>query len=406
MSDSEWIFKVSELNHNIKYLLEEAFDNIWVEGEISGFKESSLGHVYFDLKDEESVISCVIFKWGYTKFKDLNLRNGLLVRVRASLTIYDKQSKYQLIVKDLISFELGPLQLKFEELKRKLMSEGLFDEARKKKIPLFPEFLAVVTSLHGAAVRDILSILKRRFPSLNIIIYPVKVQGDGAAEEISQAIYDINKYLDYVEVILVGRGGGSMQDLWAFNEEIVARAIYNSKIPVISCVGHQTDYTIADFVADLRAPTPSAAAELVVKNREEVIGYVKQLEKRLLQSLRLIYHKLISSFMSFVKSKYFLNPYYLIQRDVILFDNLYTELLNTIDSKIENYERKIELLTEKLKHLDPRKPLEKGYTLVKKSGEMIKSASQVDKGDMLDVLFYDGNVKTRVINKGDGYEKK
>lgn len=395
MEDIIPIFKVSELNKGIKELLENSFNEIWVEGEISGLKESSLGHVYFDLKDENSLISCVFFKWAVSKCK-FKVENGLLVKVRAIVTIYDKQSKYQLQIRELISLSAGPLQLAFEQLKEKLKKEGLFDESRKRKIPSFPAKIAVVTSPTGAAIRDILSILKRRCPNMNILLYPVKVQGEGSAEEIAMAIKELNENFDDIEVMLVGRGGGSMEDLWAFNEEIVARAIASSKIPVISCVGHETDFTIADFVADLRAPTPSAAAELVAANNEDVLRHLVQIEKRLLQSLRINYEKMLSRFLHFVDSRFFKNPYSLIEDKAIFIDNLCDRLWRAVDIKREKIYSKLKLQSEKLKNLSPYFPLKKGYSLVKKGDLAIRDSSQLSIGDELTIVFNKGEAMTEV----------
>ncbi|PIS47491.1 MAG: exodeoxyribonuclease VII large subunit [Elusimicrobia bacterium CG08_land_8_20_14_0_20_51_18] len=391
------VFKVSELNRGIKELLEGSFTEVWVEGEISGFKESSLGHCYFDLKDEKSIISCVLFKWAAAKVK-FDLENGLLVKVRAGVTIYDKQSKYQLQVKEMISLKYGPLQLAFEQLKEKLKKEGLFEEGRKKKIPKFPSKIAVVTSLQGAAVRDILSILKRRHSGLHIIVYPVKVQGEGAKEEIAAAVTGLNENFSDIDVMLVGRGGGSMEDLWAFNEEIVARAIAGSGIPVISCVGHETDFTIADFVADLRAPTPSAAAELVVANREDLVNHLKQMEKRLLQSLKISYGKMSGKFFKFVNSRYFRNPYALIERQVQRFDQNFEYLFMKMDNKLKNSEYALTLQSEKLKNLSPYFPLKKGYSLVKKENKLVRKAADLKTGEMLEISFIDGKAESEVKN--------
>ncbi len=389
------VFKVSELNRGIKEILESSFHEIWVEGEISGFKESSLGHIYFDLKDENSLISCVFFKWAASKCK-FEIENGLLVKVRAGVTIYDKQSKYQLQVKELISLKFGPLQAAFEKLKEKLKNEGLFDQSRKKKIPAFPSKIAIVTSPTGAAVRDIFSILKRRCPNMNIILYPVKVQGEGAALEIASAVKELNENFSDIEVMLVGRGGGSMEDLWAFNEEPVARAIAASKIPVISCVGHETDFTIADFVADLRAPTPSAAAELVAANNEDVLKHLFQMEKRLLQSLRLNYGKLLSRFKRFTQSRFFRNPYAIIEDRARRTDELAEKMFRAVSLKLEKSENALKLQSEKLKNLSPYFPLKKGYSLVTKGGNPVRDASMLKEGDEINVAFHKGSVTAGV----------
>ncbi len=392
MEDIEIVYKVSEINEAIKEIVSSSFNNIWVEGEISGLKESSLNHIYFDLKDEFSIISCVVFKWNVRNV-DFELKNGLLVRVLADLTIYEKQSKYQLIIKKILPIATGKLQLEFEKLKKKLQEEGLFDVSRKKKIPPFPRKVGVITSLYGAALRDIISIIKRRAPNIDIIIYPVKVQGEGAKEEIANAIAEMNHYFyGLIDVLLVGRGGGSMEDLWAFNEEIVARAIAGSKIPIISCVGHQTDFTIADFVADLRAPTPSAAAEIVSKNIEDVVNYVKQIEKRLISSLKIIYHRIYNRFSVFVGSRFYKNPIILIENSAIMLDELYERLNMAINEKIKNMINALDNLNGRLKNLDPHFPTKKGYTIAFKKNTVIKSIKNLNIGDEVELLFSDGRV--------------
>lgn len=395
MEGEVFVYSVSELSAEIKNILNSTFENIWVEGEVSGFKISSLNHCYFDLKDEQSVISCVIFKWN-AKNIDFEIKNGLFVRVFGDLTTFEKQSKYQIVIKKVIPVSLGNLYIEFEKLKKKLESEGLFDEKRKKRIPPFPSKVGVVTSLHGAAVKDIISVIKRRAPHISILIYPVKVQGEGAKEDISQAIKDFNIYFKDVDVLLVGRGGGSMEDLWAFNEEMVARAIAFSDIPVISCVGHQTDFTIADFVADLRAPTPSAAAEIVSRNAEDVIVHIKQLEKRLISTLKIIYHRIFSKFSVFINSNVYKNPFSLIESKILMLDNLYSTIMERIEEKLKDIDNRNQNLLMRLKNLDPSIPFKKGFATVKKSGKIIKSVKDVKLSDLIEINLSDGNIETTV----------
>ncbi|MBI4678017.1 MAG: exodeoxyribonuclease VII large subunit, partial [Elusimicrobia bacterium] len=270
MEGGRRIYTVAELNSQVHDLLEGGFPEVWVEGEISGARTYPSGHTYFTLKDAESQISAVLFK-GYGLSLKFEPKDGIKCLVRARVSTYVKRGDLQLIVFHMEPKEKGALQLAFEQLKERLAREGLFDPARKRPLPPFPSRIGIVTSLKGAAVRDMLSILKRRWEGLEIAVLPVKVQGDGAAAQISQAIADFNERLPDIDVLLVGRGGGSIEDLWAFNEEPVARAIAGSRIPVVSCVGHETDFTIADFVADVRAPTPSAAAELVAPDKGAVL---------------------------------------------------------------------------------------------------------------------------------------
>ena len=278
-SDYKKILTVSELTLEIKHHLEEGFGEIWVEGEISNFRSPSSGHYYFTLKDGESQIRAVIFRFmgRYLKFEP---QDGLAVICRGKISVYEPRGEYQLILDYMEPKGIGALQLAFEQLKEKLEKEGLFDPARKKSLPLLPKRIGIVTSPTGAAIRDLLNVIGRRFPNVGILINPVKVQGKGSAQEIASAIYTLNT-VPGIDVIIVTRGGGSLEDLWAFNEEIVARAIYNSSLPVISAVGHEIDFTIADFVADLRAPTPSAAGELVVKDKVELSRLVDSLSARL-----------------------------------------------------------------------------------------------------------------------------
>jgi exodeoxyribonuclease VII large subunit len=279
------IFSVSELTQGIKNLLEREYADVWVTGEVSNFRAAASGHLYFTLKDASAQLRGVCFRnqARYLKFKP---QDGISVIARGHLSVYEARGEYQLYVEYLEPAGLGALQLAFEQLKQKLAAEGLFDLALKKPLPMLPRAIGVVTSPAGAAIRDILRILRRRFRNMNVLIYAVKVQGEGAAEEIVEGIEYFNRQQN-VDVIIVGRGGGSLEDLWAFNEEVVARAIAASAIPVISAVGHETDFTIADFVADLRAPTPSAAAELVVHRKEDFITELENRARRMAQIVRL-----------------------------------------------------------------------------------------------------------------------
>jgi exodeoxyribonuclease VII large subunit len=396
------IYTVTELSQGIKYLLETSFRELWVEGEISGLKVSSLGHTYFDLKDANSNISAVLFR-GFAQGLKFDLQNGLLVRVRGNITTYDKQSKYQLMAKAVEPAGIGPLQLAFEQLKKKLQSEGLFDQARKRPIPALPQKIGVVTSPTGAAIRDILSILKRRYANMHIIIAPVKVQGAGSKEEIAQAIKDLNEGFPDMDVMLVGRGGGSMEDLWAFNEEIVARAIAGSKIPVISCVGHETDFTIADFVADLRAPTPSAAAELVVKSKVELAAHIAGLEKRLLQSLRIYYENLYGKFRRLTSSRMLVNPLALLERPVQRLDQAVEGLFDASADRLRRAGEKLTLQTAKLNALSPLFPMKKGYAVVKNAqGRAVKSAATLKAGDRLSLQFAEGRADAEVLGSSGG----
>src|SRR6267142_7239072 len=275
---------VSELTARIRDLLAKNFTDVTVEGEISNCRPAQSGHLYFTLKDEEAQVRCVWFKQQMRGVK-FRAEDGLKVSVRGSVSVYEARGEYQIYVESMEPVGRGALQLAFEQLKKRLEAEGLFDAKHKKRLPVLPSRIGLITSPTGAAVRDVVRILRRRFPNVHLTLYPVRVQGEGSAMEITKAIKFFNQR-EMVDVLIVGRGGGSMEDLWAFNEETVARAIYESKIPVISGVGHETDFTIADFVADVRASTPSAAAEIVVQTRREFDKHVKSLQDALGEQMR------------------------------------------------------------------------------------------------------------------------
>ena len=278
------ILTVSRLTALVRSTLEENFEQVWVEGEVSNFSAPSSGHFYFTLKDGGAQLRCVMFK-GAAKNLRFRPKDGMVLILRGRITVYEQRGDYQLIAEYAEPQGIGALQLAFQQLKERLAREGLFDEAHKKPLPALPQRIGVVTSPTGAAIHDILTVVNRRFANVQILIVPVRVQGEGAAAEIAAAIDDFNSY-GAVDVMIVGRGGGSLEDLWAFNEECVARAIFRSQIPVISAVGHEIDVTIADFVADLRAATPSAAAELVVKSKQELESTLESLSRRLLREMQ------------------------------------------------------------------------------------------------------------------------
>ena len=280
------IWSVAELTARISGVLSTQFSNLWVEGEVSNYRPAQSGHLYFTLKDAKAQVKCVCFRTQAMRLK-FRPEDGLKLIVRGSIGVYEPRGEYQIYVEHIEPSGVGALQLAFEQLKKRLAAEGLFDESRKKPLPMMPRRVGVVTSPTGAAVRDIIRILRRRFPNLHLIVYPVRVQGEGAAEEIAGALNYFNRKR-LVDVILLARGGGSIEDLWAFNEEVVARAISACSIPIVSGVGHETDFTIADFVADVRASTPSAAAEIVVRSRQEFQRHLVELENKISQRMRYI----------------------------------------------------------------------------------------------------------------------
>ena len=282
-NESEHIYSVSELTRDIRTLLEGNFGRVWVCGEVSNCRRHTSGHVYFTLKDKQSQISIVLFRREALRLK-FKLEDGLQINVEGRISVYERRGNYQLIASTAEPVGYGALQLAFEQLKRRLDEEGLFDEEHKKPLPRYPQRIGVITSATGAAIRDILNVIDRRFSSVEVLLYPSLVQGEGAAEQIAEGIKTLDTEGN-VDVIIAGRGGGSLEDLWSFNEEVVARAIFECETPVVSAVGHEIDFTIADFVADLRAPTPSAAAELVVREREAIVSEIAQLRESLARSV-------------------------------------------------------------------------------------------------------------------------
>ncbi len=432
---------VSELTSQIKELLEGNFFDIYVVGEVSNLSTPISGHVYFTLKDENAAIKCVLFKFQ-RRLIDFDFKNGDRIIVRGRLNVYEKRGEYQIVVDYLEPDGIGALYIKFEKLKRKLEKEGLFDSIHKKRIPEFPSKIVVITSPTGAAIRDILNILKRRFYNINVIIAPVKVQGEEAKYEIVQAIKLINLHISDADVIILARGGGSIEDLQPFNEEIVARAIFESNIPIISAVGHETDFTIADFTADLRAPTPSAAAELVVKNKEDVLIHLDNLQKNLISLMKnnisLHRHKIVviekSFYQNFLKFKNIKNKLKNFETSLnqLIFDifnkrkNEITNLKSVLISfqpnfLIEKKRNEVERLTEKMKNivknflkenkmkiknlenlicnLGPENVLKRGYSIVFKGNKVISNSEYLRHKDKVKIVLYKGNVKATIDKK-------
>ncbi len=345
------VLTVSELTHKIKANLESAFPMVQLQGEVSNFKQQSSGHLYFSLKDAHAQISAVMFRQDVLQLKN-KLKDGDQIIATGELNVYPPGGRYQIVIKQLKLMGLGDLLLKLEELKAKLHKLGWFSQKHKKPLPKFPKKIGVVTSPTGAAIQDILNILNRRFSGFHLILYPVKVQGEGAAAEIAQAIDEMNRY-QLVDVLIVGRGGGSIEDLWAFNEEVVAAAIFRSAIPIISAVGHETDHCIADYVADVRAPTPSAAAEIVIAEKEQQLKYLEQSQKRMAQTLQHLMRNGQSRLNSLKKQPLFLSPYALLGPWMQKIDGLSAELDKTMKQK---FLLKEQLLAMRHKHLASLKP--------------------------------------------------
>ncbi|KPK88268.1 hypothetical protein AMJ80_11305 [bacterium SM23_31] len=394
--DAEPRYTVSEITRLIKTTLEDSFYSVLIQGEISDFKRHSSGHFYFTLKDQHAQLSAVMWR-GKNMRLYFTPQDGMKVLAKGRITVFEKSGRYQLDVDTLQPLGIGELQIAFEQLKARLRDEGLFDESRKKPVPVFPETVGIVTSPTGAAIRDIVSIINRRFPGVQLILRPVKVQAEGAAEEIAQAIDEFNEY-GAVDVLIVGRGGGSLEDLWPFNEESTARAISRSKIPVISAVGHEIDFTIADFVADLRAPTPSAAAELVVPD-------AAQEWEKIIQRLRRLYRITTDKFnflnekIQLLKSSRALQmPLDLIKQSSLQLDMLSGKLEMSYQNHIKNRIEYLNQLENRINALNPEAVLKRGFSITYRSKDntIVKESSQLTSGDGVILKFFKGEASGRI----------
>ncbi len=387
------ILTVSRLTALLRGVLEENFEQLWLQGEVSNLSYPSSGHCYFTLKDPGAQIRCVMFKSAVKNLK-FRLTDGMKLIARGRISVYDQRGEYQLICEYVEPNGIGALQTAFVQLKEKLALEGLFAEAHKIPLPRFPRTIGVITSPTGAAIHDILHVLKRRFASLNVLLYPVRVQGEGSAVEIARAIDEMNRLAE-VDVLIVGRGGGSLEDLWAFNEEVVARAVYRSKIPVISAVGHETDWTICDFVADLRAPTPSAAAELVIASSDELRTQVETLSGRARRSIQALLTAHTGRLGSLRRSLH--DPRsmlgHLVQRTDDLTGRLELGLTVAVSRRRDRFER----LQDALQHNDPQHRVD----VFRQSIALLTMRSEgllVQRLDAHKQAFYDKAVRLEVLS--------
>jgi exodeoxyribonuclease VII large subunit len=433
------VYSVSTLTRDIRSIMEAAFDSVWIEGEISNFRTVASGHSYFILKDDKAQIRCVLFK-GYRAGIKFQPEDGDQVLMFGRITVYDARGEYQIIAESLEPRGLGALQKAFEQLKEKLDKEGLFDETVKKPLPAFPWKIGVVTSSTGAAVRDILNVIRRRNPKVSVLLCPAKVQGEGSAKEIAQSIRDLNTIKD-VDVIIVGRGGGSLEDLWAFNEEEVARAIFASRIPIVSAVGHEIDFTISDFVADLRAPTPSAAAELTVPVLNEVINDIRSLTGELLEAIDQkveAYKDLLTRLMD---RRFFHQPKEIFSPHIQRLDELHGRMVRSLEQGLIIHQQRlldrkhrliqaspkneVQRLSEKLtglqsravqnmknqlrfrkehfegvvKNLNAVNPLailERGYSICSKGDQSLKNSAEATPGDKVEIRLSKGQLECTV----------
>ena len=413
------VFSVTELTLAIKKQIETRFPAVQVQGEITNFKEQASGHLYFTLKDSQSQISAVLFRGNAQSLTRLP-KNGDQVIVQGEISVYAPRGNYQLIIRHLQYAGVGELLLKLHALKNKLEGLGWFDKSRKKPLPESPKTIGVVTSPTGAVIQDIINILSRRHAGFHLILNPVKVQGDGAALEIAAAIDYFNAH-QLADVLIVGRGGGSLEDLWAFNEEIVAQAIFRSKIPIISAVGHETDYSISDFVADLRAPTPSAAAEIVMAATEEHLKHLSQMEKRFNQTIDHLLKTTQAKLDVIRKQPILSSPFAILGNASQRLDDLSEEMTQAIQRelatkklkleglkkqlsaldplvKINHLQQKLSQLTAHLKAIDPKNLLTKGYSILfrENTPSVIFYSREVQPGENIRVVLKDGSIKAKV----------
>ncbi len=390
---------VTKLNQYLKNKIDEDeyLNNVLVKGEISNFKHHYTGHMYFTLKDENSLIKCIMFK-SYTSNLNFVPKDGMKVRILGTVSVFERDGVYQIYCKAMQEDGLGDLYTKYNELKNKLESEGLFDNIHKRKIPYMPRIIGVLTSQTGAVIRDIINVSTRRNPNVYIRLLPVPVQGEGASEKIAKAIKLANEN-KIADVLILARGGGSLEDLWPFNEEIVARAIYESEIPVISSVGHETDFTIADFVADLRAPTPSAAAELAVPEIDEIYEKIWEYQKRYKIDLKKKIELMKLRYEKCIKSKAFSNPLQKINERYIKIDIINQKLYLNISQKLNKSKNDAISLITKLDTLSPLKTLTRGYCIATtNNGKVINSAKNIEQNDTINLIFKDGEKNARILD--------
>lgn len=435
------IFRVSELTRVIKMVLEDGVGTVTVEGEVSNFRRHSSGHVYFTLKDQEAQIDIVLFQSAARRVR-FEIRDGQQLRVTGQVTIYEKSSRYQIVAKEVEPAGLGSLYEAFEKLKAKLKAEGLFDRP-KKRLPLLPQHIGIVTSPTGAVIRDIIKVLRSRFPNIHLLVAPVRVQGEGAAQEIVEALDLLNKR-GGLDVIILARGGGSLEDLWPFNEEIVARAIARSRIPVISAVGHETDVTISDFVADVRAPTPSAAAEMVIRRKDDFEKDLRAFEKRLRAALDQFVLRLEKRYESAAQSYVFREPVSLLNQHLQTLDHACEQMaaltgrvleqregrfnvatmrlkpvLHTLAERresalknaalrlghqalrqLEAGHHRLERFREQLAALNPERVLQRGYSITRLHGIVVRDAAQVAPNENIEVQLARGWLRAQVNEIG------
>ncbi len=385
------LLTVSEITKQIKQSLEDEFSQVSVIGEISNFKAHNSGHWYFNLKDSDALICCTMWK-GYNNYVFFTPQDGMKVILNGKLSVYPPRGTYQVDVRSMKPAGVGELQAAFEMLKQKLGEEGLFDTTHKKPVPVFPAKIGIVTAIDGAAFRDMVSVAERRYPLAELVISPARVQGTGSAETIIESIRQLNSRQD-IDVIIIARGGGSIEDLWSFNEEMVARAIYNSRIPVISGVGHEIDFTIADFVADLRAPTPSAAMELATPDKNDIFAFIDDFSYNSTLKINELCRKGRKRLGSVLGSYGFRVPLDIVRNKSQYIDNLLYKVLQITDHRILLHGNKVSLLTKIIESNNIQRTLERGFVLVRQDNKYIKRCTQFTSNEETELIFADGSIK-------------
>ncbi len=403
-SDDTPILSVTELTRGLSDLVEDHYDDVWVEGELSNFTRAASGHCYFTLKDEDAQIRCVMWK-HLTKYVFFEPEEGMQVRVNGHASVYERRGDLQIMAQAMREAGKGAQQEAYEQLKQKLQEEGLFDADRKQSLPLFPETIGVVTSGQGAALQDILSVLKRRFPPAQVVLCPVPVQGLDAPQAIADAIEAFNDVPPGTEqrpdLLIVGRGGGSTEDLWAFNEEVVARAVAASPLPIVSAVGHESDVSIADFVADERAATPSMAAEIAVPDRRDVATRIRDLHDRLQDHLTGRIREARQRIDALVSSRAFHRPVRRLEQYQQQLDALVDRLERSGTRLLEHARARLDRLRGRLEALDPEQPLRRGYAYPTREDAPIRSVEALATGDLVKLQFHDGTRRTEVLPEDD-----
>lgn len=388
---------VTDLNYYIKNKIadDEYLNNVLIKGEISNFKHHYTGHMYFTLKDDNSLIKCIMFK-SYTTNLKFVPKDGMSVLAFGTVSVFERDGVYQLYCKGMQEDGMGSLYTAYEQLKEKLDKEGLFKEENKKKLPIMPKIIGVLTSNTGSVIKDIINVSTRRNPNVYIRLYPVPVQGEGAGAKIAEAIKIMNDK-KLADVLILARGGGSLEDLWPFNEEIVARAIYNSEIPIVSAVGHETDFSISDFVADLRAPTPSAAAEIVVPNIVNIKQNLDTYNIRLKNSLKKKVEIMKMRYGKCMKSRIYTDPLKIVNDNYLKLDIITKSIINSMNKKMQLSKTEAIKNLSKLDALSPLKTLSRGYSILEKDTRIVKDAQELQKDDIVKIRLSNGNKEAKIL---------